>query len=39
VAADVAEGRVSVDGARDDYGVALFAGGTVDAAATERARS
>jgi N-methylhydantoinase B len=39
VAADVAEGRVSADGARDDYGVVISDGGIVDAVATERARA
>jgi len=39
VAADVAEGRVSVTGARDDYGVVLDADGAVDDAATLRRRA
>ncbi|TDB86601.1 hypothetical protein E1264_17465 [Actinomadura sp. KC216] len=38
VAADVRDGKVSVDGARDDYGVVVLAGGLVDEDATAALR-
>ena len=39
VAADVSTGRVSIAAARDDYGVAMTNGATVDEKATERLRA
>ena len=39
VAADVLNGMVSTEAARDQYGVAVSADGTIDKAATERLRA
>jgi N-methylhydantoinase B len=38
VHADVRQGRVSIEGARDDYGVVIGPGGEIDEAATKAAR-
>ena len=39
VALDVQEGKVTREGARRDYGVAVTADGTLDTASTERLRA